>query len=317
MTNIGNDISVAKKHLENGNVVGVPTETVYGLAGNALDISACTKIFKVKNRPIYDPLIVHISAFQELSKYTKDIPEWAKILADNFWPGPLTFLLEKKSVISDLVTSGLSRVGIRMPSQELFCELLKSIDFPLAAPSANPFGYLSPTTAQHVQNQLGGKIPYVLDGGACQIGLESTIVGEEKGKLIIYRLGGLSQEKIEEKVGQVEVMTSSSEPATPGMLKNHYAPTKKILIGDLEKLIHEYSDKAFAVLSFQQVFTCVKQERQLQLSKKADLKEAGENLFSFLRKLDGLDDIDLILSEFVPEKDLGKAINDRLRRASA
>ena len=197
MAEIGKDISKAKELLERGELVAIPTETVYGLAGNALNVAAIAKIFATKNRPHFDPLIVHVSHFNSINSFASAIPEKAKQLAQEFLPGPLTLLLKRKKIIPDLVTSGLETVGIRCPNHELTLNLLKELSYPLAAPSANPFGYISPTKASHVNDQLGDKIKYILDGGDCEVGIESTIVGFENDKAIIYRLGGLSIEKIE------------------------------------------------------------------------------------------------------------------------
>src|SRR5688572_28570624 len=210
MAVIGKDINKAKSLLENGELVAIPTETVYGLAGNALRSSSVTKIFDVKNRPQFDPLIVHVPDMEHAERYATQIPKQAKVLASHFWPGPLTLLLKRKSTIPDLVTSGLDTVGIRCPNHPLTRELLTSLPFPLAAPSANPFGYVSPTRPEHVQDQLGDKIPYILDGGVCPVGIESTIVGFENDIPIVHRLGGLTLEKIESIVGKVRVQINSS-----------------------------------------------------------------------------------------------------------
>src|SRR5262245_61647802 len=179
MAEIGPDIQQAKALLEQGEVVAIPTETVYGLAGNALNVSVVTKIFQVKDRPQFDPLIVHVPDIERAHQYVQEIPPVIQKLAEHFWPGPLTFLLKKKNNIPDLVTSGLDTVGIRCPDHTLTRTLLRELSFPLAAPSANPFGYVSPTTPQHVNDQLGDRIPYILDGGPCRVGIESTIVGVE------------------------------------------------------------------------------------------------------------------------------------------
>ncbi|PSL02653.1 L-threonylcarbamoyladenylate synthase [Cecembia rubra] len=318
MAEIGRDIAKAKAYLEIGNLVGIPTETVYGLAGNALDPDAVAKIFSVKNRPSFDPLILHTSDMSRIAQFVKEIPGPLQRLAKRFWPGPLTLLLPKKDIVPDLVTSGLDTVAVRIPDHPLTKELLGALDFPLAAPSANPFGYISPTQASHVNDQLGTKIPYILDGGSCQVGLESTIVGMEGDKVTVYRLGGLDISKIESEVGKVQVVAhSSSNPKSPGMLKSHYSPSKPFIIADLDLLISEYSSKgeSFAVLSFRRCFPQVSEHLQIQLSKAGDLAEAAKNLFAAMRTLDSRD-VSLILSELMPEVGLGKAINDRLKRAA-
>jgi len=313
MAEIGKDINKAKHLLENGQLVAIPTETVYGLAANALNAQAVTEIFKAKQRPEFDPLIIHVPSLEKAAEYASGIPDQARLLAEAFWPGPLTLLLEKKSMIPDLVTAGLSTVGIRCPDHALTRELLKSLAFPLAAPSANPFGYISPTTPQHVQDQLGGVIPYILDGGSCTVGIESTIVAFHNGKGIVLRTGGLSIEDIERVIGKVDLqLNRSSNPRAPGQLQSHYAPRKKLVTGNLENLIMNNRSQEFAVLSFQKDYAVPYQQ---VLSPSGDLDEAARNLFSALRKLDE-SPAKIILSEYVPDTGLGRAINDRLKRAA-
>lgn len=319
MAEIGKDIFKAKSILEQGNLVGIPTETVYGLAGNALDPDAVTKIFSVKNRPSFDPLILHTFDLDSVHNFTFGIPKKLMGLAEKFWPGPLTLLLPKKAIVPDLVTSGLDQVAVRIPNHPLTLELLSLVDFPLAAPSANPFGYISPTKASHVNDQLGDKISYILDGGNCHVGLESTIVGLEGDQVVIYRLGGLDVRAIEKFVGKVQVMAhSSSNPKSPGMLKSHYSPQKPFIIGDLDELIKDCSDKGipFAVLSFSRKFPDLPIPFQIQLSPAGDISEAAKGLFASMRTLDSLD-VSVILAELLPDEGLGRAINDRLKRASA
>lgn len=314
MAEIGTDIFKAKALLEKGELVAIPTETVYGLAGNALDISAVTKIFSVKDRPHFDPLIVHVPDLERAKNYVEEIPERARLLTKNFWPGPLTLLLSRKSIIPDLVTSGLKTVGIRSPNHPLTIELLRSLSFPLAAPSANPFGYISPTRPEHVNEQLGDKISYILDGGVCTVGIESTIVGFENDHTIVYRMGGLSVEAIEQLVGKISIqLHSSSNPKAPGQLKNHYAPTKKMVLGNLPQLITQYGPTKVGILSYQTDF---KVPYQFILTQAGKLEEAAQNLFTGLRTLDKMP-VEIILAELVPEIGVGRAINDRLKRAAA
>lgn len=313
MAEIGKDIDKAKALLEQGELVAIPTETVYGLAGNALDAKAVAKIFEVKERPSFDPLIVHVPNLDATRRYVTGIPEQAQLLAKTFWPGPVTVVLPRNETIPDLVTSGLDTVGIRCPDHELTRSLLQRLNFPLAAPSANPFGYVSPTTPEHVNEQLGHKIKYILDGGPCEVGIESTIVAFETEGPIIYRLGGLSVEDIEKTIGPVRRrLHSTSNPSAPGQLKSHYSPLKKMLVGDLPQLI-QHQPLRTGILSFQKNFGAV---NQFILSPTGDLKEASQNLFTALRYLDKKD-IDVILAEWVPDVGLGRAINDRLKRAAA
>ncbi|WP_339698503.1 L-threonylcarbamoyladenylate synthase [uncultured Roseivirga sp.] len=317
MAIIGVDINAAKSILERGDLVAIPTETVYGLAGNALDVDVVAKIFKTKNRPTFDPLIVHVDSFERLSEFTEELPKKAVQLTSVFWPGPLTILLKKKAIISDLVTAGLDTVAVRMPRHELARELLRSLNFPLAAPSANPFGYISPTSAQHVQQQLGDKIDYILDGGDCGVGVESTIVSFENELPVVLRLGGISIEEIEGVIGKVEVNShSSSQPKAPGMLKSHYAPKKRIIA--IDALNSETDDlSTFGFLGFSKLDYRFKAENQILLSETESLNEAAKNLFGSLRTLDENPSINTIVVSYVPEKGLGRAINDRLRRATA
>lgn len=314
MADIGKDINKAKELLERGELVAIPTETVYGLAGNALNTDAVIKIFEVKERPYFDPLIVHVLEFSHIGKYVERIPDQAITLAKKFWPGPLTIVLKKKTVIPDLVTSGLDSAGVRCPDHTLTKALLKELNFPLAAPSANPFGYVSPTTPQHVNEQLGHKISYILDGGTCKVGIESTIVGFENNTPVIYRMGGLSLEDIEQTIGKVAIQTHlSSNPKAPGQLKSHYAPSRQIVLGNIEELLQRYPAHCSALLTFNRDF---KAPQQIILSPSGTLEEAAKNLFSALRLLDKFE-VDIILAELVPDKGLGRAINDRLRRATA
>lgn len=316
MAQIGIDIQIAKQFLETNEVIGIPTETVYGLAANAFNEDTVAKIFVAKNRPTFDPLIVHTHHIDEVRKFVTDIHPKLLQLAKAFWPGPLTLLLPKQNIISNLVTSGLDRVGVRIPNHPLTLNLLKSLSFPLAAPSANPFGYISPTTAMHVENQLGSKIPYILEGGACQVGLESTIVGEENNEIIIYRLGGLSINEIENIVGTVKIeLNQSSNPKAPGQLKSHYAPKVPLFIGDLAELEKINAGKKIGALVFGNYIPFSKSTVIKNLSQKEDFSEAAVNLFKYLREFDEMD-IDFIITNYLPNINLGIAINDRLKRAA-
>jgi L-threonylcarbamoyladenylate synthase len=313
---IGTDLEKARRILVNGDLVSIPTETVYGLAGNAFDQEAVLKIFQVKNRPTFDPLIVHTYSFEKIYEFVEDVPEKALKLIKRFWPGPLTLLLKKSGKISDLVTSGSDLVAIRVPNHPLTLELLNRLDFPLAAPSANPFGYVSPTSASHVNDQLGRKIQYILDGGQSNIGIESTIVGFEDNETWIYRLGGIGLEDIEKEVGKVNLRQSSSKPSAPGMLTSHYAPLKKVILNWNDDLLNHYKRDEIGALNFKNPNEKILSQNQLTLSEKGNLNEAAKNLFSYLRKLDSLN-IKIIVAEQAPDKGLGRAINDRLKRASA
>ena len=316
MAEIGKSVETAAHLLEKGELVAIPTETVYGLAANALNEKAVLEIFKVKNRPQFDPLIVHVASMAKAKELAETFPEKAEKLAATFWPGPLTLLVKKKSFIPDLVTSGLDTVAIRCPDHDLTRALLQALSFPLAAPSANPFGYISPTRPAHVNEQLGEKIKYILDGGDCAVGIESTIIGFENEVPMVYRLGGLNLEKIESVIGKVSVqLNSSSNPKAPGQLQSHYAPTKKMKLGNINDLLRLYGTERVGVITFQKHRENIDGDHQIILSPTGNLEEAAQKLFASLRTLDK-NDIDMILAEEVPDVGLGKAINDRLRRAA-
>ena len=320
MTEIREPIATAADFLRSGEVVAIPTETVYGLAGNALNPTAVTKIFAVKNRPTFNPLIIHTDTFRKIRPYVGSIPEVAHRLANQFWPGPLTMLFPKTSRIPDIVTAGLDRVAVRIPQHPLTQQLLATLDFPLAAPSANPSGYVSPTTAAHVAEQLGDKIAYILDGGACTVGIESTIVGFEAGNVVVYRWGGISQDQLQQVVGKKAVVAHSSgvarSPQAPGMLKSHYAPQRQVVVGNVSDLLTRYPSEKVAIMSFQVRYPQVARSRQVVLSASGSLAEAAQRLFAALRYLDTLPVV-YILVELVPDEGLGRAINDRLMRAAA
>ena len=314
---IGKDLQYAIQLLKADAVVAIPTETVYGLAGNALSPKAASTIFEVKNRPSFDPLIVHTSSVERIAGLTTEMPEAARQLAQRFMPGPLTLLLPRAAIIPDIVTAGSARVAVRIPAHPMAHELLASLDFPLAAPSANPFGYISPTTARHVEDQLGDKIPYILDGGPWRVGVESTIVGFEEGMVVVYRKGGIAVEDIEAVAGPVAVRPhSASNPAAPGMLRSHYAPSAPVVLGDVENLLLRYPGKKVGAIRFREAASGIPASRQIVLSPSGGLAEAARNLFAGMRRLDALR-LDVILAELLPEEGLGRAINDRLRRAAA
>lgn len=304
----------------NGELVAIPTETVYGLAGNALDENTVIKIFEAKNRPAFNPLIIHVGSWQMVEKYVTHIPAKAKLLAASFTPGPLTFLLPKNNTVPDIVTAGSDKVAIRIPNHPLTLALLNSIDFPLAAPSANPFGYISPTTALHVMEGLDGKIPYILDGGAANVGLESTIIGfDDQENVLLYRTGGISAEQIEAVLHEkIAAATTSPQknPETSGQLKSHYAPHTPLYIGDIEALKEQFSGKRIATISFTKQFDGIDEAKQFILSNDGSLVEAAKNLFAVLRLTDKLK-VDVILAERFPDEGIGRAINDRLGRAQA
>ncbi|WP_020567986.1 L-threonylcarbamoyladenylate synthase [Neolewinella persica] len=316
------DTDTAAQALRAGQLVAIPTETVYGLGANALDESAVLKIFTAKNRPSFDPLIIHQSTPERILAYASEISEEAFKLAEAFWPGPLTMVLPKHRSVPDMVVSGLPAVALRVPDHPVALELLSKVDFPVAAPSANPFGFVSPTTAQHVKDQLGERVDYILDGGPCRVGLESTIVAFPNGEATILRKGGLPIEQIEEILGhRLAVKThSSSQPEAPGMLSKHYSPGNHLEI--FERL---EEDQPIPAGSARIVFgrggkAISYDDKRLittyDLSPNGELAQAAQQLFTFLRLM-ATHNYPFVAAELLPETGLGRAINDRLRRAAA
>jgi L-threonylcarbamoyladenylate synthase len=316
-TETGTDISKAAAILANGDTVAIPTETVYGLAANALNEDAVLKVYEAKQRPRFNPLILHIASFEQVMFYAKHIPPKAELLAKTFWPGSLTILFEKNDTVPDLVTAGSKRVALRVPNHPLTLQLLQQLSFPLAAPSANPSGYVSATSAQHVYHQLHGKIPYILDGGECTVGVESTIVGfNENDEPEIYRLGGLPPEAIEKVLLQkVNLKKSIAEnPDAPGQLKSHYATATPLYLGKTDELISQFSNKNILLIRFKEYDPLLPNENQLLLSTSGTTQEAAKHLFKTLRQADEMN-ADVIIAERLPNEGLGAAINDRLERA--
>ncbi len=308
-----------RKFLRLGKLVAIPTETVYGLAANALDAEACRKIFAVKRRPANDPLICHVADFSSLTPYC-ETHAVAKTLADTFWPGPLTFVLPKKSIIPSIVTAGLDSVAVRSPNHPVFRELIGGCDFPLAAPSANPFAYISPTLAEHVQANLGDQIDTILDGGPCDLGVESTIVDLRNPQSVrVLRYGALPVEQIEDALGEKIAVPSarSSEPMiAPGALPKHYSPQTSLELRSTpvttEELQSATPSTAYLLLRRPQAPV---QSNVHWLSEKGELSRIASQLYAKLRELDAAE-YTKIVSEEAPELGLGLAINDRLRRAA-
>lgn len=314
---IGTDIQKAAALLQASDVVAIPTETVYGLAANAFDTQAVAQIFKTKNRPFFDPLILHTDSIDKINDWVTEIPGAAKQLAQQFWPGALTLVLNKKDIIPDLVTAGNPTVGVRIPNHPLTLQLLKLLPFPLAAPSANPFGYVSPTTAIHVADQLGYKIPYILDGGPCTVGIESTIISFATATPKVLRLGGIAIEKIVDCIGEIEVdIHQHSNPQAPGQTDSHYAPLTRFYYGEVEKeKINPENILKIGAITLSKKIEWLPAENQVQLSPSENLDEAASNIFAAMRILDKKGFVE-IWAEPLPDEGLGKAINDRLQRAA-
>jgi L-threonylcarbamoyladenylate synthase len=332
---ISTDVSHAAEILRDGGLVAFGTETVYGLGANALDERAVARIFEAKNRPHFDPLILHIADVKWLDHLAEQLTPASKALADAFWPGPLTMVLPKKDIVPDLVTSGLPSVAIRMPSHPLALEVLTNVDLPIAAPSANPFGQISPTTAQHVLETLGDRIDLILDGGPCYVGVESTIVLMTKDRPRILRHGGITQEQLESVIGPVDVHlggnddtaspdffenttdTPQTSVAAPGMFSQHYSPTTPLVLAS-EVDAGLITNKRVGLLQFSETnmaerhivdFTSIE-----VLTANGNLRLAAASFFAALRRLDS-EGLDLILAEPFPDHGLGRALNDRLNRA--
>lgn len=294
----------------------MPTETVYGLAANALDGEAVAKIFEAKCRPSFNPLIIHVPSLEAAGEYV-EINEMAEAAAHHFWPGPLTLILPRKAdcLISELASAGLETLAVRVPAHPVALDLLKTCKLPLAAPSANKSGNLSPTTPAHVHEQLGEQVEMILAAGPCEVGLESTVLDLSGDAPVILRPGGVSAEQLSEALGRdVSYDAGDAEkPKSPGLLLKHYAPNKPLRLNaidlkDDEALLAFGSDKFMAAHDFPQ-------ERKRNLSENQDLHEAAANLFAMLKELDQCD-AETIAVMAIPENGIGKAINDRLRRAA-
>lgn len=320
-TAIGTDINIAAAFLKAGELVAIPTETVYGLAANALSDASVAKIYTAKNRPSFNPLIIHIADIAQMHEYAF-VDEISWKLAQHFMPGPLTLLLPKKSTVPDITTAGSKKVAIRVPNHSLTLALLAQLDFPLAAPSANPSGYISPTNAQHVMEGLHGKIPYILDGGNTTVGLESTICEVANNIIILHRAGCITVVELSA-VSGLEVIDAAAyhapnisdhspdSPATPGQLKSHYAPHTPLYMGNIEVLIQKHVGKKMAVISFHTRYEGVD---NFILAPDHQLSTAASKLFATLRIIDN-SDYEIILSEQFPNEGVGIAINDRISRA--
>lgn len=312
---IGTDISFAKKLFLRSDLVAIPTETVYGLAANAFDTRAVLKIYEVKNRPQFNPLIIHSNSIERFESWGIQMSDRLLKLAHKFSPGPLTYVVKKSDMIPDIITAGNDTVAIRIPNHEMTLELLSQLDFPLAAPSANPSEYVSPTTAQHVEDQLSKKIKYVLDGGPCNIGLESTIVDLSRDKVRLLRLGAISKEQIEECLNEkIEDLLVSDNILAPGMMKRHYATSHKIIFEEFVEL--PTVTKKTRAIRFNKYSPLLPESQQILLSKDSNLYEAASKLFAVLRELDKMD-LDFIIAEKFPNETIGRAINDRLNRAAS
>ena len=316
-TEISTDRAAAVELLRKGEIVALPTETVYGLAAEALNAIAVARIFEAKERPRFDPLIVHLPEYEWLERIADVSTHKRKLLsalASSFWPGPLTIVLPKRPLVPDIVTAGLETVAVRISGHPVFAEVIQDVGQPLAAPSANRFGRVSPTTARHVLDELGGRIPFILDAGPTQHGIESTIVAVAGDKIRILRRGPITAEQLAD-LAQVEIAPPSREISAPGQLASHYAPKTPLKLVEHAKSFVTKQNRRVALLAWNPVDKDSRFVAVRNLSEAQDLCEAAANLFRFLRELDALD-VDLIVAERVPDRGIGAAILDRLQRAS-
>jgi L-threonylcarbamoyladenylate synthase len=306
-------------------LVVIPTETVYGLGADAFNPDAVARVFEAKARPSFDPLIVHIASLDAVGRVALTLPPLARRLAESLWPGPLTLVLPRRPEVPDIVTSGLDTVAIRFPSHPVARKVIEYAGTPVAAPSANPFGYISPTTAAHVALILGDKVDYIVDGGPCSVGVESTVLDlSGDGLPTLLRPGGMPLERIREIVGEVRMPSGKGGPASsPGMLKSHYAPRAKLFLYDWMTLpaspetgrTGRSAAIAFDPSRARAFEETERFEKICVLSDRGDMREAAFRLFALLHELDA-EGFDRICAERVPEEGLGRAINDRLWRAS-
>jgi L-threonylcarbamoyladenylate synthase len=328
----GEGCAKAIKLLREGEVVALPTETVYGLAADALNPDAVAKIFEAKERPRFDPLIVHLPNRDALNEIAIVESPIVSQLTEKFWPGPLTIIFRKRAVVPDIVTAGLETVAARMSAHPVFCEIISALNRPLAAPSANRFGRISPTTGQHVVDELDGRIPLIVDGGATEHGIESTIVRIVDGVIEVFRQGPIPEEMLRP-FGEIREHTLAATINAPGQLPTHYAPRTKLIAVENLKNFSPLSGKRVGALSFRPVAGCgdpgprsttpaADALREVanfvamrHLSGSGNLREAAANLFTMMRELDA-ENLDLIVAERVPEEGIGAAINDRLKRAA-
>lgn len=321
-----NDIDIAADIIKKGGLVAIPTETVYGLAANALNGIAVSNIFKAKGRPMDNPLIVHISSVDEIYKLVSNFPKKAKKLAENFWPGPLTIILKKSDIIPDEVSAGLETVAIRLPANQATRDLIKKAGVPLAAPSANLSGSPSPTTAKHVLDDLDGRIDAVLDAGRCEVGLESTVITLETEVPKLLRPGGITVEELRRVLGDVEIdkavidkVDFSKPVASPGMKYKHYSPKTKVIIVDSssEAFIDFVNSKKDNVAALCYIEDQPKiKAKTITYGKKSDYTMQANELFDALRKIDTLKNVDVVYARCPEKKGVGLAVYNRLIRAA-
>lgn len=326
-----NKIQKAGKIIREGGLVAFPTETVYGLGANALDVQAVKGIFKAKGRPSDNPLIVHIYKMEQVNELTHGVTDDTKKVMKKFWPGPITFVLPKSQLIPKNVTAGLSTVGLRMPDNKIALELLKAAQVPIAAPSANISGKPSPTTAQHVIDDLYGKVDIIIDGGDSTVGVESTVIDMTLPKPAILRPGGITPEKLEKAIGEIyfasvfeNVEEDSFKPKAPGMKYKHYSPKAEVivvtgenLIEKILKLAEEHSQKGISVgiMCTEKNMDSFSKYRTFCMGNDKRPIEIAQGLFNTLRRFDSTD-VDIIIAEGILDEGIGLAIMNRLCKAA-
>lgn len=318
-------IREAVKKIKEGGLVAFPTETVYGLGADAFNSQAVAKIFEAKNRPLDDPLIVHISQREDLFKLIKDIPDIVSELTNEFWPGPLTLVLKKSEIVPDIVSAGLDTVAIRMPANEIALSLIKESQTPIAAPSANLFGRPSSTNSQHVLDDLNGRIDLIIDGGKSEVGVESTVLDLRQSSPSILRPGGISIERLKETIGGVKIY-KQNKILSPGMYPRHYLPKAKVILVEgngevqVEKVRNlasrfDLQDCCLGIMTKEENKDKYDGFNVKSLGPRDNLTTCAANLFSVLREFDK-EGVDIIIAESIKEEGLGLAIMDRLRKAS-
>ncbi len=324
--NICEAVNEAAEEIKKGNVVGIPTETVYGLGANALDTEAVKKIFLAKGRPQDNPLIVHISSFGELFPLVKEVPKEAEMLAEKFWPGPLTMIMPKSDKIPDSVCGGLDTVAVRMPSHPVMREIIRSSGVPIAAPSANISGSPSPTNAHYVYEDMKGKIPLIIDGGESEVGVESTVITLAENPPRLLRPGGITHSELESVLGKVDIdkavlsqLENGQKASSPGMKYKHYAPETKVVIvkGSLDKYLEFISGKNEKIVSL-----CFEGEEEkipfetVTYGKIDDSSSQAHRLFDALREVDRKG-ADIVYARCPSEEGVGLAVYNRLLRSAA
>ena len=314
-------IREAARIIRKGGLVAFPTETVYGLGADAENAAAVARIFEAKRRPRIDPLIVHVADMKTARLYGT-FPDAALPLMERFWPGPLTLVANRTSLVPYIVTAGLDTVAVRVPAHPAALALIRAAESAIAAPSANPFGYVSPTEAEHVAEQLGCAVDLILDGGPSEVGVESTILSFEASGPVILRVGGTPAEDLKSVIGHTDIQIGSvSRPSVPGQLKRHYSTRTPLEIIEISESCDvaprvEKQEARIGLLTLSLTEDASRYAAVEILSPTGDLREAATGLFRALRRLDSLQ-LDCIVARPVPEKELGLAIMDRLRRCAA